>query len=546
MKMKTVNQYKKLAQLFYKYGTSNLVKNAGLSDSLEDEDYKEDPGDVPPEELLDDLVDMGPAFIKLGQLLSTRPDLLPRRYTEALSELQDNVPPFDYAEVERIFQEEIGVRISKAFDSFDEKPLASASLGQVHNAVMRDGTQVVVKIQRPGIRQQILDELEVLESVASFLDKNTAAGKRISAQELMEYFKRTLLRELDYTKEAMHMRILKENLKRFEKLVVPAPIDDLSSRHVLTMKYVKGENISGISPLRKMELDGSALVEELFKAYLQQVVIDGFMHADPHPGNIHLTDDDRIALLDLGMVAYFGQELREDFLKLLLYLGEANGDKLAKLLKEMSRELDEVNPGNFQKEISLLVQENQYITMGNLQTGKLVFELIRVAGDNGYVLPVGMSLLAKALFNLDQVGAVIAPEFDPQKAIRKNVTEIMRKYVSQNLLSYNFFTSAVESKEFLEMLPERMNKLFGHLAENEWEVKVKAIDEKQFTRGIQKVANRITMGLIIAALLISASMLMQIPSGFMMFGYPGLAITAFIIAVAGAVMIAFQVWFRDE
>src|SRR5690625_5333038 len=154
-------------------------------------------------------------------------------------------------------------------------------------------------------------------------------------------------------------------------------------------------------------------------------------------------------------------------MKLLLYRGEANGDKLAKLLKEMSRELDEVNPGNFKKDISLLVQENQYITMGNLQTGKLVFELIMVAGDNGYALPVGMSLLAKALFNLDQVGAVIAPEFNPQKAIRKNVTEIMRKYVSQNLLSYNFFTSAVERKEFLEMLPERMNTHFEHLTDND-------------------------------------------------------------------------------
>lgn len=546
MKMKNLNQYTKLAQLFYKYGTSNLVKDAGLSDSLDDTDYKEKPGDVPPEELPDDLVEMGPAFIKLGQLLSTRPDLLPPQYTQALSELQDNVPPFDYSEVERIFEEEVGARISKAFDSFDPEPLASASLGQVHNAVMHDGTQVVVKIQRPGIREQVLEELEVLESVASFMEKNTTIGKRIAAQELIEYFKRTLLRELDYTKEAKHMRILKSNLEKYELLVVPAPVEDLSSRHVLTMKYLKGKKISKISPLRKIELDGPALVEELFRAYLQQVVIDGFMHADPHPGNIHLTDDNRIALLDLGMVAYFGQELREDFLKLLLYLGEANGDKIARLLMEMSRKLEEVHPEKFQNEVSLLVQENQYMTMGNLQTGKLVFELIRVAGENGYVLPIGMSLLAKALLNLDQVGATIAPDFNPQEAIRRNVGGIMRKYVSENLLSYNFFTSAVESKEFLEMLPERMNKIFHQVAENEWEIKVKAIDEKQFTRGIQKIANRITMGLIIAALLISASMLMQIPSGFMLFGYPGLAMTAFIVAVAGAVMIAIQVWSRDE
>lgn len=546
MKLKNLGLYKDLAHLLYKYGTSDLVKNAGLAESLERQEKEAGSGSVSPEGLKEDLTAMGPAFIKLGQLLSTRPDLLPEPYIEALSGLQDNVPPFPYEETDRIFSEEVGVKIKEAFGSFDETPLASASIGQVHRATLRDGTKVVVKIQRPGIRPEVLEELEVLTSVASFLQKNTSFGERIAIGELIDYFKQTLLRELDYRKEAQHLRILRQNLSRYDLLVVPEPIEDFTTGKVLTMKYLKGKNITHISPLRKLELDGSELVDALFKAYLQQVVIDGFMHADPHPGNIHLTDDNKLALLDVGMVAYFGEEMREQFLKLLLHLGEANGDKLARLLQEMSNELDDSDPEQFHKEISLLVRENQFMTMKNLQTGKLIFELIRISADHGFVLPVSMSLLAKSLLNLDQVGAAIAPDFNPREAIREHTVEIMRKYVYQNIMSYHFLTTAMESKELLENLPRRMNKILGNMANNEWSVGLKGLHEDGLMNGFQKVANRIAMGLIIAALLIAAAMLMHVPSAFTLLGYPGLAMVVFISAVAGAVFMAVDIWFRDR
>lgn len=426
------------------------------------------------------------------------------------------------------------------------KLLWQASLGQVHRAELRDGTKVVVKIQRPGIREEVAKELEVLESAGSFLEENTKIGKRIAAKELLAYFKTTLLRELDYQKEAQNMVILAKNLEDFEHLIIPAPVADFTTGKVLTMKYLEGEKITSITPLRKVELKGDILVEELFEAYLQQIVIDGFMHADPHPGNIHLTDDDRIALLDVGMVAYFGEEDRERYLKLLLYLGEANGDKLAKLLLDMSRKLDEVHPEQFKQEISLLVQENEHMTMENLQTGKLIFEVIRVAGQYGYVLPVSLSLLGKALLNLDQVGASIAPDFNPRKAIQKHVMELMRKYVYKNLLAHHFFTTALESKEFIELLPGRLNKLLHNLSENQWEMRIDAFDEQHLMSGFQKVANRITLGLIVAALLVSASMLMSIPSGFSILGYPGLAMVAFILALSAAVVMGVRILFKDE
>lgn len=547
MKLKHLSQYKSLAAFLYKYGTSSLVRNAGLSDGLDAGwTEKEETEDVSPKELTSDLISLGPAFIKLGQLLSTRPDILPQKYIDALSDLQDNVPPVEFKVINEIIQEELKVKISSAFLSFDEIPLASASLGQVHRAELRDGTKVVVKIQRPDIRETVLQELEVLESAAALFEKNTQIGKRMAAMELIDYFKTTLLRELDYEKEARHMLILGENLKKFEHLLIPVPVSDFTTGKVLTMNYVKGVKITDISPLRKLELDGDTLVKELFEAYLQQVVIDGFMHADPHPGNIHLTKDGKIALLDVGMVAYFGEDFKEQYLKLLLYLGEANGDKLAMLLLDISRKLDEVYPEKFKQEISLLIQENKYMTMENLQTGKLIFEVIRVAGKYGYVLPVSLSLLGKALLNLDQVGAAIAPNFNPRKAIRNHVAELMRKYVYKNIVTNHFFTTALESKEFIELLPERLNKLLHNLAENQWEMKIHALDEKKLMSGFQKVANRITMGLIIAALFISAAMLMSIPSGFTILGYPGLAIMTFILALVGGIVMGIRILFMDE
>lgn len=547
LEMKKLSQYKKLAAFLYKYGTSSLVKNAGLSDEMDDGwEQKEESDDVTPEELTTDLIAMGPAFIKLGQLLSTRPDLLPQKFIEALADLQDKVPPVEFEKVNEIIQEDLGVRISKAFNSFDEIPLASASLGQVHRAELRDGTKVVVKVQRPGIREKIQEELEVLGSAASFMEENTRIGKQIAAKELFAYFKKTLFRELDYQKEARNMLVLADNLKNFEHLIIPDPVVDYTTSRILTMKYLDGEKITAITPLRKLELDGITLVKELFEAYLQQIVIDGFMHADPHPGNIHLTEDNKIALLDVGMVAYFGEEYKEHYLKLLLYLGEANGDKLAGLLIEMSRELEEVRPEHFKQDISLLVQENEHMTMENLQTGKLIFEVIKIAGDYGYVLPVSLSLLGKALLNLDQVGANIAPDFNPRKAIQRHVMDLMRKYVYKNMVEQHFFTTALESKEFIELLPGRLNKLLHNLAENQWEMKIESLDEKQLMSGFQKVANRITMGLIVAALLISASMLMSIPSGFTLFGYPGLAMLTLILAFVGAGIVGVQILFKDR
>jgi ubiquinone biosynthesis protein len=331
-----LKRYKEIAFLFWKYGRSDLVQNMGLDEPYDPEKEGKKIGDVTPDQLADDLEAMGPTYIKIGQVLAGRPDLIPPAYMKALERLQDKVTTFPYEEAEQIVMSELGVRISKAFSRFDTTPLATASLGQVHAAALRDGREVVVKIQRPGIRVQIAEDFEVLGEIAGFLDQHTATGRRYRFCAVLEEFRRAIQQELNYETEAQNLITVGANLKEFAHITVPQPVPDYCTRSVLTMDYVQGSKITSISPIARIDIDGGVLVEELFKAYLKQVLVDGIFHADPHPGNVFLTGDHRIALLDLGMVGHTAPGMQENLLKLLLSVSEGKGEDAAETVIRMS------------------------------------------------------------------------------------------------------------------------------------------------------------------------------------------------------------------
>lgn len=547
MGINNLGQYKDLAYFLWKYGNSNLVEQAKLGE-VAGEEWEEQDGseDVLPAQMVEDLKKMGPAFIKLGQLLSTRPDLLPPAYIRELSNLQDKVEPFSYEEVEEIVQEELGVRISKAFQRFDKEPIASASLGQVHLAELRNGGTVAVKVQRPGIRQKINEELTVLENTAEFLENNTDFGKRYGVYKLFQQFKKTLIRELDYLKEAKNLSIFKKNLEEFRRIVIPEPVYDYTTSRVLTMEYLKGRKITEISPIQQLELEGDEIADELFRAYLKQIVIDGFVHADPHPGNIHLMRNGRVAMLDFGMVGHIPHELRNQYLKLILNMGEGSADGAVHKLMDMSVELENADEETFRQKVSTLILDNLNATASELQTGRIILDIVQIAGENGFLLPVEMSMIGKALLNLDQVGRTLSPDFNPNEAIRKHAMELTNKHLWKDLVSLNFVPAILESKELIEKLPERLNKLMHNVAENQVKFQIDALDEERLMQGFQKVANRITVGLILASLIVGSSLLMQVETNFTLFGYPGLAMIFFLVAVMGAGMLAFQIFVSDK
>ena len=541
-------RYQKFIGFMLKYWNSDLFQQTAATalDENETEDKDSEVYDQTPEELVEDLKKMGPTYINLGQLLSTRPDLLPDAYLKALASLQDDVPPIPYEEVHNIVEEEIGTRISKAFSFFSEEPLASASIGQVHKANLRSGKPVAVKVQRPGIRKQFLDDLDTLKELADFAVKHTKVARKYAFDEVLAELRHILLQELDYVREAQNLMTLGENLKEYKNIKVPQPVLDYSTSRVLTMDFVEGTKITSISPIKRLENDLSPLVDELVDAYLKQLITDGFVHADPHPGNVHLTSDNKIALIDLGMVAKFTPSMQEKLLQLLIALSQNDGEASADVLLSMSEAGDDADLKEFKKTINHLVMDSQNTRAHEMQTGRLLIQMNRVAAENGIHISVEVNILGKILLNLDQIVAVLEPEFDLRKAIREHVNKMMRSKVYHELKPENLFALALQTKNLAENLPQRLNKISENLANNNFRIKIDAIDEKRWTDGFQKVANRITLGLIIAAMIIGAAMLMSVPSPFMIFGYPGLAIIFFMIAAVGGIALSYVILFKDE
>lgn len=542
----TLTRYQKFLSFMLKYWNSDLL-NETTSSAMEEEtardfsDYNQSP-----EELVEDLKQMGPTYVKLGQLLSTRPDLLPDRYLDALSSLQDNLPAISYDEVQEIVESELGTKISKAFNSFDEKPLASASIGQVHLAELRSGKKVAVKIQRPGIRKKFLDDLNTLEEVADVAVKHTEAGKKYAFKDVLAELRRIMLQELDYLREANNLVTLGTNLKSYRRLIVPQPIPDYTTSKILTMEYVKGKKVTNVSPLKKTENDYTPLVDEFIEAYLKQIVSDGFVHADPHPGNIHLLENEKIALIDLGMVAQFSKGMKDFLLRLLLELSKNNGEKIVEILLEMSKVSENATVEEFRRQISIMVDESKNSTAKDMQTGRLLIQINRSAAMSGIHLPVDVNILGKILLNMDQIVAFLAPEYDLREAVRRYMNKLLQNQMINELAPEEIFTVLLESKKLAENLPERINKITDNLAQNKFKINIDAIDEKRLTDGFQKVANRITLGLIVAAMIIGAAMLMTVPSAFTIFGYPGLAIIFFLLAALVGVYLSYTILIKDE
>ncbi len=545
MKLRHLSRYSEILGLLWKHGRSDWVRR--LDDSFEPTPSTAEAaeGDSAPEQFATDLEEMGPTFIKLGQVLAGRPDLLPAAYVQALARLQDRVKPFPYDQVQQMVETELGVRLSKAFAEFDPEPLAAASLGQVHAAALRDGRRVVVKVQRPGIRERIAEDFEVLQEIAAFLDKHTEIGKRYRFEAVLEEFRQVIRRELNYEREAQNLRVVGANLKKFPLVFVPQPIDDYCTRGVLTMEQVEGRKVTELSPLASLDMKAEPLIEQLFQCYLQQVLVDGLFHADPHPGNIFITSDGRLALLDLGMVGYVSPEMQSQLLKILMAVSEGQGEEAADAVISMSERAVGATPADFRREVSKLVARRHDQDLADMNVGRSLLDLSHIARDCGLLVPSELTVLGKTLLQLDEVGRLLEPTFDPAASIRRNVESLLTQRMKGDFAKGNIVNTLLEAKEFVTHLPARLNRILDVVTNSDLQVKVKALDAKPLLDGMQKIANRITMGVVLAALIVGASLMMRIETSFRLFGYPGLAIICFLAAAGGGFYLVISIFVQD-
>jgi predicted unusual protein kinase regulating ubiquinone biosynthesis (AarF/ABC1/UbiB family) len=339
------------------------------------------------------------------------------------------------------------------------------------------------------------------------------------------------------------MVALANNLKCFEHLVVPLPIEDYTRQKVLTMDYIEGVKITEVSPIAQLDWDGGVLAEELFQAYLQQILVDGLFHADPHPGNILITPGGGIALLDLGMVGYTTPAMQENLLKLLLAVSEGDSEQAADIAIGIGSPSLDFDDQEFRHKIGQVVADASSVTLQQMQVGRVVLSVGRIAADTGLRVPTELSLLGKTLLQLDEIGRILQPDFDPNESIRRNASKILSQRLKASFTEGKAVATLLEAKQFLGALPARLNKILDSIGNAELNVNVKPSETEFLVDSAQKVANRITMGLILAALIVGAALLMRVPTSFELFGYPGLAIIFFLVAtVIGFFLVLTIVW----
>jgi predicted unusual protein kinase regulating ubiquinone biosynthesis (AarF/ABC1/UbiB family) len=573
--------------LFTRYGLADFAKQQGLNGIAPDVESAESDGAPSPETaraFRKRLVELGPAYVKLGQVLSTRPDLLPATYIEELEKLQDDVGPIPTEDVRATIEEELGARISKLFELFDDVPIGTASLGQVHAATLRDGREVVVKVQRPNIRGQLAEDIEYFRELAEFLTAHTEAGLRIDMVGIIKQLERALSDELDYRIEARNAAAFRRSLAEFPRILIPRVIEGYTTHKVLTTERIKGAKISDISPLTRIEHDFHPVADELTRAYLKQITIDGHFHADPHPGNVFVvlpdTDnpltpseakamdrrrvsrpavtplarmeaqaqkdaarepddiDVRLSLIDFGMTARLSNSLRDQIIRLLMDLSDNRADGVAATLVEVGDELPEFDRPSYIREIAALVARNYDLAVGEVQAGAILYELINISFHRGLRLPAELTLLAKALFNLDAVTRALEPSYSPVSTIREYGNQIAADKARRELNPRKLMQLVMQGGDLLTALPHRLDLVTQRLASGEFATRVEVPQLRILLDGLQKVANRIFSGLVLAAIIIASAMLITTRRTLGTWG--------FVVAGAVSVWMVIAIWWGDR
>lgn len=549
LKTRNLGTYRDLLLLFTRYGRKDFRLTLNAEDFLlpEAEAVEIEPDvQARARAFAEALQNMGPTYVKFGQLLSTRPDIVPQEYIEALESLQDSLEPFSFADVERIIEEDLGVRISKAFEHFDATPIAAASLGQVHRATLKhpagDLRDVVVKVQRPNVSEQVHHDLDAFTEIATDLEKHTEIGRKMNLVAALEQARMVMFSELNYLQEARNTATLRRNLAGFPQIHLPAVVHDFTSPRVLTTELVRGQKISKLTPLALIEGDYAELAAVLTQAYLKQICVDGIWHSDPHPGNVFIREDEngepQIVLLDFGMVSRISQEFQDEVIKLLLAISSNRGSEVADTCIRVCEVQERFDPVKFRREVSMFVATVQDASARDINTGQLIFTVIGVANSNDLKVPAELTMLAKTLLHLDAITKKLDPDYDPQAVIRDYAENLIAQKLRQKFHAQNFYPALLDLNQLALDLPRRTREIVDMAAGGKLTLGIKLAQAEEFLRGMHKIANRITIGVVIAALLVSSSLMMRV--------YPNLAVIGYVLASVAAFYLIVSTFVRDR
>ncbi len=535
-----LNRYRQILAVLFKYGFGDLVDVLKIEQYLEiglqmiSRKRREQVDRLTRSERVRmALEELGPTFVKLGQMLSTRPDLIAVEFIEELSKLQDRVPPFSYTEVSQIIESELGGPPESMFEHFDESPLAAASIGQVHRARLKDGEEVVVKVQRPGIRKIIEVDLEIMLHLASLMERHLEEFQLNRPARIVEEFARTLEKEIDYTIEASHIERFSRQFIDDATVYVPKVFRETTTERVLTMEYVEGVKVSEIERIEKEGLDRKVITARGADLILKQVFDHGFFHADPHPGNIFVLPGNVICYLDFGMMGSIDRQSREDFADLVHSVVRRDESGAMQALLMLTQYDEEPDTRLLSRDLADFMGQHLYRPLKDLQMEKLLQQLMELISRHRLQTPPDLFLMLKALATVEGVGLSLDPEFHMINQAAPFVKRVKMEQSHPKRVASDILKSGVDLVRLMQEIPGDLRELLRQMKRGKVKMEFEHRGLEPMQKTYDQISNRIAFSIVIAALIIGSALIVLSKTPPFLFGIPVIGIIGF---VAAAVM----------
>jgi len=491
----------------------------------------------PEERLRVNLEKLGPTFIKFGQLLSVRPDLIPKEYVRELGKLLSEVPSFSFNEVEKQIEKELKKQIKDIFKSFDKNPIAAASISQVHKARLKDGKMVAVKVQRPNAKEIMETDIEIMYYLAKLVEKYMPKIRRYHPVRIIHEFEEWTENELNFKVEANNAKKFYNNFKGSKTVIIPNVIGRYSTEKVLVMDFIQGIELHDLNALKKTRVDIKKVIKNGFEAIMTQVFVHGFFHADLHPGNILVLKGGRIGLIDFGIVGYFDDYLKQKSIELFYGIVDEDMDFIVDTFLSMGLVNEtETDIELFKEDIRKVIEPLQKSKLKDIKVSLVLEEVLDIALKHHVRLPVDFVLFGKALLEIEGIGLEYDPDFRFVDSSRPFLERLIKREYNIKSMTNDFMKTLVKFKKFLEELPDNATKALKKIQQGKVDVDIEDTDIKTLSLEIDKSSNRLAYGMIIAALIVAGAWVMDLGKPIL-FGMPFVSLFSFLIAIILAVVL---------
>lgn len=476
------------------------------------------------------LEELGPTFIKLGQLLSTRPDIVPADVIEELKKLQDHLPAVPPEEIMARVHGELGYPVEELFQHFDQTPLATASIAQVHRGTLKTGEEIVCKVRRPGIEAIIETDVDIMIGLAYLVEKHLPGGNLYDPIGVVKEFRRTINRELDFSREGRTIDRFAENFSADDSVRIPRVYWDYTDRSVLTLEYIQGIKISRLEELKNAGYDLQTIARNGADNFLKQVFVHGLFHADPHPGNIHVLPDNVICIFDYGMIGRLDDDIKLQLTELLLSVLRKDVDHIISQLLYSGDLHDDGNLKNLKRDLTEFIDDYYDILLQDLKVGRLLLDFIEILTEYRIKFPSNLMLLSRALIAMEGIGRQLDPDFNMVEQLKPFAEQIVKERYSPLNMAKEV-TRTVQSYQALgKTLPKDIKAFINRINRNKFKIDLEHQGLERLINDLDKSTNRISFSLVIASLIIGSSLIMQTDKGPMIFGFPVLGLLGYCVA----------------